>query len=546
MSSLLVKWLLYAIRDLPLAKLDEIMLNKNCKMGLNHVSLAKVKKIIKGLSSSKGTGIDELDSFSVKLAVEFIAQPIHHIICLSINQSKFSDSWKFSKLIPLYKKGDKLERKNYRPVSILSPISKVLEKIIYEQIYSYFTRNALFHPNLHGYRSNRSTQTALLQMYDRWVRASHEGKLSGVVLLDLSAAFDLVDPELLLKKLKIYGFDDYILQWLESYLSQRYQAVWIDNSLSSFLHCPVGVPQGSNLGPLLFLVFYNDLPYTVTSPVDVYADDSTMTVSGDALDEIGLELTEACGVVSQWMQGNRLKLNPEKTHLLTVGTGRRLGRQESQLQVTMDSVKLQENVEKYELLLGCFIEPNLKWHHQVSNVLKKLQLRLYALEKLKCSLPFDQKKTIVQGLFISVLTYCLPVFGGCDRGELDSLQIMQNRAARLITDCGLRTPRHDLYRMTGWLTVRQLVFYHTALCTFRIRLNKEPEYLSQLMNRNNRYDKIIVPNTRLSLALNSYCFRGASQWNRLPENIRLCTEARRFKSLLKSWIQTNVPQFGED
>ena len=168
------------------------------------------------------------------------------------------------------------------------------------------------------------------------------------------------------------------------------------------------------------------------------------------------------------------------------------------------------------------------------------------MEKLKCSLPFDQKKTIVQGLFISVLTYCLPVFGGCDRGELDSLQIMQNRAARLITDCGLRTPRHDLYRMTGWLTVRQLVFYHTALCTFRIRLNKEPEYLSQLMNRNNRYDKIIVPNTRLSLALNSYCFRGASQWNRLPENIRLCTEARRFKSLLKSWIQTNVPQFGED
>ena len=138
-----------------------------------------------------------------------------------------------------------------------------------------------------------------------------------------------MDPELLLRKLKIYGFDDYILQWLESYLSQRYQAVWIDNSLSSFLHCPVGVPQGSNLGPLLFLVFYNDLPFTVTSPVDVYADDSTMTVSGDTLDEIGLELTEACGVVSQWMQGNRLKLNPEVAHLLTVGTGRRLGRQDS-------------------------------------------------------------------------------------------------------------------------------------------------------------------------------------------------------------------------
>ena len=157
-------------------------------------------KIVKTFSSSISTGIDELESYSVKLAAEFIAQPIHHIICLSINQCKFPDSWKLSKLLPLYKKGDKLERKNYRPVSILSPISKVLEKIVYEQIYSYFTRNALFHPNFHGYRSNRSTQTALLQMYDRWVRSAHEGKLSGVVLLDLSAAFDLVDSGILLKK----------------------------------------------------------------------------------------------------------------------------------------------------------------------------------------------------------------------------------------------------------------------------------------------------------------------------------------------------------
>ena len=127
-------------------------------------------------------------------------------------------------------------------MSILSPISKVLEKIVYDQIYSYFTRNTLLQPNLHGYRSNRSTQTALLQMYDRWVRSAHEGKLSGVVLLDLNSAFDLVDPELLLKKLKIYGFEGHILEWLGSYMTHRHQAVWIDNSLSSFLHCPVGVP----------------------------------------------------------------------------------------------------------------------------------------------------------------------------------------------------------------------------------------------------------------------------------------------------------------
>ena len=115
-------------------------------------------------------------------------------------------------------------------------------------------------------------------MYDRWARAAHEGKLSGVVLLDLSSAFDLVDPELLLKKLKIYGFDRYILAWVESYLKNRSQAVWIDNTLSEFRECPIGVPQGSNLGPLLFLIFYNDLPYSLNCHIDSYADDSTMTV----------------------------------------------------------------------------------------------------------------------------------------------------------------------------------------------------------------------------------------------------------------------------
>ena len=149
--------------------------------------------------------------------------------------------------------------KNYRPVAILSPLSKVLEKIIYEQLYEYFTANKIFHPNLHGYRKNRSTQTALVQMYDRWVQAAAKGQVSGAVLLDLSAAFDLVSPDILLQKLEIYGLDKSFLTWIDSYMTNRYQGVWIDHTLSSYLPCDIGVPQGSNLGPLFFLLFGNDL-----------------------------------------------------------------------------------------------------------------------------------------------------------------------------------------------------------------------------------------------------------------------------------------------
>ena len=124
-----------------------------------------------------------------------------------------------------------MEAKNYRPVAILSPFSKILEKISYEQIYDYFTRNKIFHPSLHGYCQHRTTQRALLSVYDRWVRAAAQSQVCGVISLDLCEAFDLMEPELFIQKLKIYGLDEEYLHWVESYLSNRYQAVWIDHTL---------------------------------------------------------------------------------------------------------------------------------------------------------------------------------------------------------------------------------------------------------------------------------------------------------------------------
>ena len=386
-------------------------------------------------------------------------------------------------------------------------------------------------------------------MYDRWVRAAHgeghgqQGQLSGVVLLDLSAAFDIVDHSLLLQKLKVYGFDECFLAWVESYLTNRHQAVWIDLALSPSISCPAGVPQGSNLGPLFFLIFYNDLPYSVDCSVDAYADDSTMTVTGRTVEEIGSKLTENCQVVSDWMVGNRLKLNASKTHLMTVGTDARLRMQETKVKVTMDGVELVENDEKVETLLGCQIEPNLKWHKQVDKLQVKLKTRIAALQKLKGLRQLDLRKRIAEGIFSSILYYCLPVFVCCSKGELEALQVMQNKAARIVANLGQRDNRVFIYRQVGWMTVRQLIFYHSALATYRIRQSKEPEYLNNIMNRNNRANKIIISNTNLSLAKNSYCFRAAAQWNSLPEDIRNSCKIGQFKSRLRLWIHQNVPQF---
>ena len=173
-------------------------------MDLGFPTKFEVLKILKNLSNSRCSAIDGLDNFIIKIASDLILDPLHHIIVLSIMQEKFPSDWKLAKVIPLHKKEDTLSPKNYRPVSILSPISKVLERVVYNQLYKYFSANKILHTSLHGYRQNRSTLTALLQMYEKWAHAASDGKVSGAVFLDLSAAFDLMPPDILQKKLRIY------------------------------------------------------------------------------------------------------------------------------------------------------------------------------------------------------------------------------------------------------------------------------------------------------------------------------------------------------
>ena len=268
-----------------------------------------------------------------------------------------------------------------------------------------------------------------------------------------------------------------------------------------------------------------------------------MSATGKTVEEVSTTLTSACERVVDWMASNKFKLNASKTHLMTVGTGERLRNLETKVDVVMDGVQLVESKENCELLLGCDLQSNLKWHTQVENLVKKLRKRLVGLNSLKYILPFQSRKQITLGMFNSVLVYCLPLFGGCDILEIKELQVLQNKAAQVVTHSPPRAERLALYARLKWLTVNQLIAYHTLLTVFKIRRSGELEYLASFLQDDSRAGRIILTNTKLTLFMKSFVWRGASTWNQLSLELRKSTKIGHFKRGAREWVLRNVQAF---
>ena len=368
------------------------------------------------------------------MAASIVAPSLTSIFSKSILTGIYPNDWKAAKVTPLFKKGLKLDPNNYRPISVIPVFSKVLEKIVYNQLYHYLDDNKLLLGCQSGFRSLHSTLTVLLEATDAWSVNIDNGLLNGVVFIDLTKAFDTIDHEIILHKMSYLGVDQAAIKWFSSYLSGRTQRCSVNayGKLSTARTLSCGVPQGSILGPLLFLIYINDLPNSLQNAVPrMFADDTNLTLSVKTLTELKLALAPELNNLSCWLKANKLSLNVAKTELMIIGSRQRLSAQCDDVEIRIDD-QIIERVD-HTKSLGLFIDAHLSWCKQVEEICKKVSSAIGALKRVR---PFISKETAIQiynALIIPHFDYSSPVWD-CLSGYLsEKLQILQNRAARVIT-----------------------------------------------------------------------------------------------------------------
>ena len=466
------------------------------------------------------------------------------------------------------KKGDPLIAKNYRPVALLPIFSKIMKSVVFNQLVSYLDNNGLINPNHHGSRSGHSTATALIQMYDTWAEEVDRGNMVGVMMVDLSAAFDMVDYDLLLQKLELFGLDSMAVDWMRSYLTARHQSVFVDGCLSPPKDIVCGVPQGSILGPLMYILYTNDIPDLAHNhPVPAaqpapychecggtvcYVDDSTYSVAKSDPGVLSSALTNQYQVISKYMAANKLVINDDKTHLLVLGTK---AMDEKRNIVRMQAGNHTILPSKQEKLLGCVVSDDLKWRHHIlddeQSMVRQLTSRVNALSMITARGDFKTKLMVANGIVMSKVCYLIQLWGGCEGYLLHSLQVLLNKAARLVTGFSCFTSTKKLLDTCGWLSVKQLVMYQTTIMVHKTFLTSKPFYLhGRLSNEHSCYRTrqqtsgcIRMDHSfryKGELPRNSFRSRGANNYNSIPADIRASMTMDTFKSKLRKWIRNNI------
>ena len=374
-----------------------------------------LKTVINSLTNKSSVGIDGISTILLKCIAPSIIKPLTLITNQIMKTGIFPNKLKLAKVIPIYKKDDPTQVTNYRPISLLPVLSKVIEKTIAKQLSGYFEDNKLFNQNKYGFRPGHSTEHAALELVDKITSQMDNNETPINIFLDLSKAFDTIDHNILLDKLKYYGLDDIAIQLFRSHLTNRYQYVQIENAKSQLLEInrPTGVPQGSILGPLLFIIYINDISQS-SDKFDfiAYADDTTLSTTLNKFSEsedmnisdlINLELYK----INEWLEINKLSLNAKKSRFMIFHMPNK--------HITLPILKISNThivkVNEFNFL-GLTLDTKLDWKRHSNNTSNKISRTIGVLNKLKNVLPQHIKTIIYNTLILPHLNYTVFFAGG--------------------------------------------------------------------------------------------------------------------------------------
>ena len=437
-----------------------------CALTLSPLSLSGLRAIVFGMSGSAARGEDGVCIRMIRMSFDAIGGVLLHLVNSSISLSDVPQSWKHSIVHPIHKNGDPSNPSNFRPISIVPVISKIVERAVHQQLYNYLAKNHLLSSTQHGFRPRHSTETALISISDHILSANDRGELSLLCLLDLSKCFDVIDHDKLLTKLQLYGID---ITWFSAYLRNHTQSVSFTDTLgnskkSTPLPNNIGIFQGSALGPLLYSVFANDLSLFAEDAIVVqYADDTQILVSGkkSAFDNLVGRMERTLSSLDIWFRANGLKVNAEKTQLMLLGSAQNL-RNAPNFTVKFRDHILSPIPEAKNL--GLTFDRTLNWDAHVTSLTRRCFGTLSVLSHLRGRLPSSVISVLVNALVLSQVRYCITIYGNGSKKNVSRIQKIINYGAKMIFGRKKYDHVSDLLEKLHWLNAENLIHYHT-LCT---------------------------------------------------------------------------------
>ena len=473
----------------------------------------------------------------IKNIIQSIAAPFTYICNQSFLTGIFPNKMKTAKVIPIYKTGDRNQFTNYRPISLLSQFSKIIEKLFVARLDHFIEKHHLLSNHQYGFRSKRSTVMAVTELVEAISTSIDNREYTVGVFIDLKKAFDTIDHAILIKKMDRYGIRGVANKWLASYLQNRTQYVHVDGIDSDPLCITHGVPQGSVLGPKLFIMYINDIGEVLTMLKHVlFADDTSLHSSGRDLGQLLNTVEDELKLLKKWFDANKLSLNLSKTKYILF-CNRKI---DTQVKLTIQDIEI-ERVNEVKFL-GVIIDNKLSWKSHIANIKTKISKTIAILYKLKPLVNKNSLYILYCSLVLPYLTYCVEIWGHTYKTILKPLFLIQKKTIRILHKTDYLAPTNPLFINKQLLKLEDLVNLNTALIMYKVYHKQLPHCILELFTeRESQYQlrgTAFFSRSKVRTDIKARCLsiRGVCLWNSLEDELKMCPTVSKFKIMFKNQV----------